>query len=175
MDISESVSMALKTLAVNRLRSLLTVLGIIIGNASVIAMIGVGQGAQRYTTQQLQSLGTNLLFVFPSSGDARRGSQGGSNTLMLSDAVAIAQQIPSVQDVAPQIFGQQLVTYQNNATRTSVLGTTAAYVRREGFPIHRMWGLMPWLWHWARNCRRIYLAIAPRLGKAFGLITSPFR
>ena len=135
MDISESVSMALKTLAVNRLRSLLTVLGIIIGNASVIAMIGVGQGAQRYTTQQLQSLGTNLLFIFPASGDARRGSPGGGNTLMLSDAVAIAQQIPSVKEVAPQISGQQIVTYQNNATRTSVLGTTSAYVSVRNAPV----------------------------------------
>lgn len=127
MDISESIGMALKTLSANRLRSLLTVLGIIIGNASVIAMIGVGQGAQRYTTEQLQALGTNLLFIFPSTGDARRGSQGGGNTLMLSDAEAIARQIPSVRDVAPQISGQQLITYLGNATRTSVIGTTASY------------------------------------------------
>ncbi|WP_421655021.1 ABC transporter permease [Leptothermofonsia sp. ETS-13] len=135
MDISESISMALKTLSANRLRSLLTVLGIIIGNASVITMIGVGQGAQRYTTQQLQSLGTNLLFIFPASGDARRGSQGGSNTLMLADAQAIAQMIPAVEDVAPQISGQQLVTYQSNARRTSVIGTTSSYPTVRNAPV----------------------------------------
>jgi putative ABC transport system permease protein len=135
MDITESINMAVKTLSANRLRSLLTVLGIIIGNASVIAMIGVGQGAQRYTTQQLQSLGTNLLFIFPASGDVRRGSQGGGNTLMLSDAVAIARQIPDVKDVAPQISSQQLVTFQSNATRTSVVGTTPAYVTVRNTPV----------------------------------------
>jgi putative ABC transport system permease protein len=135
MDITESINMAVKTLSANRLRSLLTVLGIIIGNASVIAMIGVGQGAQRYTTQQLQSLGTNLLFIFPASGDVRRGSQGSANTLMLSDALAIARQIPDVEDVAPQISSQQLVTFQSNATRTSVVGTTPAYVTVRNTPV----------------------------------------
>jgi putative ABC transport system permease protein len=136
MDISESVSMALKTLSANRLRSLLTVLGIIIGNASVIAMVGVGQGAKNYTTQQLQSLGTNLLFIFPSFGDARRGSQSSSsNPLTLADATAIAQQVPSVREVAPQTSSQLLVTYQGNATRVQVSGTTPTYVSVRNFPV----------------------------------------
>lgn len=135
MDISESISIAVKTLSANRLRSLLTVLGIIIGNASVIAMIGVGQGAQRYTTQQLQSLGTNLLFVFPNTGDARRGSQSSGNTLMLEDAQAIASQVPSVREVAPQINSQLLVTNQGSATRTSIVGTTPPYPTVRNAPV----------------------------------------
>ncbi|MBW4519625.1 MAG: ABC transporter permease [Scytolyngbya sp. HA4215-MV1] len=137
MDITESISMAVKTLSANRLRSLLTVLGIIIGNASVIAMVGIGEGAQRYTTAQLQSLGPNLLFVFPSAGDARRGAQGGGNTLMLADAEAIVREIPSVKEVAAQISSQSLVTYQGNATRTSVIGTTSAYPTVRNSPVDR--------------------------------------
>jgi len=133
MDITESITMAVKTLSANRLRSLLTVLGIIIGNASVIAMVGVGQGAQRYTTEQLQSLGTNLLFVFGGSGDARRGTS--QNTLVLADAEAIESQVPSVKEVAPQISSQTLVSYGSNAKRTSVIGTTPSFVSVRNFPV----------------------------------------
>lgn len=133
MDITESITMAVKTLSANRLRSLLTVLGIIIGNASVIAMVGVGQGAQRYTTEQLQSLGTNLLFVFGGSGDARRGTS--QNTLVLADAEALESQVPSVKEVAPQISNQALVSYGSNANRTSVIGTTPSFVSVRNFPV----------------------------------------
>ena len=133
MDITESITMAVKTLSANRLRSLLTVLGIIIGNASVIAMVGVGQGAQRYTTEQLQSLGTNLLFVFGGGGDARRGTS--QNSLVLADAQAIESQVPSVKEVAPQISNQTLVSYGSNAKRTSVTGTTPSFVSVRNFPV----------------------------------------
>lgn len=127
MDISESISMAVRTLAANRLRSLLTVLGIIIGNASVIAMIGVGQGAQRYTTQQIQSLGTNLLFVMGGSGgDARRSSQQNS-TLTLEDAEAIVDQVAVVREVAPQVNSQQLISSGATVTRNNITGTVPAY------------------------------------------------
>lgn len=135
MDITESITMAVKTLSANRLRSLLTVLGIIIGNASVIAMVGVGQGAQRYTTEQLQSLGTNLLFVLGGSGDARRGTS--QNTLVLADAQAIESQVPSVKEVAPQISNQTLVSYGSNAKRTSVTGTTPSFVSVRNFPVDK--------------------------------------
>jgi putative ABC transport system permease protein len=136
MDISESLSMSFKTLSANRLRSLLTVLGIIIGNASVIAMVGIGQGAQRYTTQQLQSLGTNLLYVIPGTGDARRGSQS-ANTLTLSDADAIAAQVPAVKDVAPQINSRLIVTYQAKANQNGIIGTTPPYVLVRNAPVAR--------------------------------------
>ncbi len=134
MDISESVSMAVKTLSANRMRSLLTVLGIIIGNAAVIAVIGVGQGTQRYTTQQLQALGTNLLFISGGRGDARRNSAL-PNRLTLQDAEAIVRQIPSVKDVAPQINSQQLVGYGKNLTRTDLTGTTLSFTSVRNFPV----------------------------------------
>ncbi len=125
MDITESINMSLRTLAANRLRSLLTVLGIIIGNASVIAMVGVGQGAQRYTSEQLQALGTNLLFVLGGSGDARRTALL-PNTLTLSDADAIAK-ISTVKEVSPQIVNQSLVSYRSTAARSSVVGVVPAF------------------------------------------------
>jgi putative ABC transport system permease protein len=134
MDMFESISLAFKTLSANRLRSLLTVLGIIIGNASLVATVSVGQGAQRYTSHLLQSLGTDLLFVIGNTGDARRGTQQ-ANTLMLSDALAIAAQIPSVKEVAPQINFQTLVSYSGRDIRTSAIGTTPAFESVRSSPV----------------------------------------
>jgi putative ABC transport system permease protein len=67
MDLLESLKMAGTTLVANKLRSSLTMLGIIIGNASVIAMVGIGQGAQRLASEQFETLGPNLLFIVPGS------------------------------------------------------------------------------------------------------------
>ncbi|MEO1068142.1 MAG: ABC transporter permease, partial [Cyanobacteria bacterium J06638_6] len=72
MNLRESLSMATKTLAANRLRSTLTMLGIIIGNASVITMVGLGEGAQRFVNAQLETLGPNVLFVVPGSRETRQ-------------------------------------------------------------------------------------------------------
>ena len=71
MDLGESLRMAVKTLTANKLRSSLTMLGIVIGNASVIAMVGIGEGAQRYVNDQLQTLGPNVLFVAPGNRETR--------------------------------------------------------------------------------------------------------
>ncbi|MBD2022570.1 ABC transporter permease, partial [Leptolyngbya sp. FACHB-36] len=71
MDLIESGKMAVKTLTANKLRSALTMLGIVIGNASVIAMIGLGQGAQRLASEQFESLGPNVLFITPGTREAR--------------------------------------------------------------------------------------------------------
>ena len=69
----ETWSMAWSALRASRLRSLLTILGIVIGNASVITLVGIGQGTQRLANEQLQSLGTNVLFVVPGNNRSRRG------------------------------------------------------------------------------------------------------
>lgn len=127
MDVFESLKMAGKTLTANKLRSGLTMLGIIIGNASVIAMVGIGQGAKNYASEQFQSLGTNVLFVLPGSDNARRNTIAPPNRLVLADAEAIATQVPTVDKVAPQINGSELATYRNNAKRASLIGTTPEY------------------------------------------------
>ncbi|NER79258.1 MAG: ABC transporter permease, partial [Leptolyngbya sp. SIO1D8] len=75
-NLLENANMAIKTLSANKMRSGLTMLGIIIGNASVIAMIAVGEAAQVYVTRQFEELGTNVLFVTP--GDAQRGPLAGT-------------------------------------------------------------------------------------------------
>jgi putative ABC transport system permease protein len=127
MDIFESFNMALRTIAANRLRSCLTMLGIIIGNASVIAMIGIGQGAQKYATSQFQSLGTDVLFVIPGSDNTRRNTIAPPNRLVLADAEAIATQVPTVNKVAPQVNGSELATYRNQSKRSTLVGTTPEY------------------------------------------------
>ncbi|WP_416667782.1 ABC transporter permease [Egbenema bharatensis] len=124
MDIFESVNMAVKTLTANKLRSTLTMLGIIIGNASVIAMVGVGQGAQRYAAEQFETLGPNTLFIIPGSDEARQRTFEVERALTLEDAEAIASQVPSVRAVAPQLQSQQPVTAGNRRVSTLIVGTT---------------------------------------------------
>ena len=122
--------MAVMTLTANKLRSSLTMLGMIIGNASVIAMIGIGQGAQNYTLEKLESFGQNRLVVFVSSEEIE-GFMAENPTLVLSDAEAIATQAPSVKAVAPLISSTLLISYRSRRTQTSVTGTTpgSLYVR----------------------------------------------
>jgi len=127
MDLLESLKMAGKTLVANKLRSGLTMLGIIIGNASVIAMVGVGQGAQKYAASQFQSLGTDIIFVLPGTDNARRNTISPPNRLVLADAEAIATQVPSIRDVAPQVNGSELATYKNQTQRANLVGTTSEY------------------------------------------------
>lgn len=129
MDTWESLRMAGKTLAANRLRSTLTMLGIIIGNASVILMVGVGQGAQKYASQQFQALGTDVIFVITGTDNARRNVIAPPNRLVLADAEAIATQVPTVRSVAPQINGSELAIAGNNTKRATLIGTTDNYVK----------------------------------------------
>lgn len=124
----ENIKMATTTLFSNKLRSGLTMLGVIIGNASVIAMVAVGQGGQKYINQQFESLGTNVLFVSP--GVDQRGPQAGAvqaNTLILEDAEAIAQEVLAVTAVAPEKNERLRVTYGNQETQVTVTGTTPEY------------------------------------------------
>jgi len=133
MDILESGKMATKTLLSNKLRSALTMLGIVIGNASVIAMVGIGQGAQKFVAQQFESLGTNVLFVIPGNRDAQRTTVDLPKTLVLEDARAIATQVPTVAKVAPQLQSRELVTYRNKNTYSSIVGTSPEYIAVRNF------------------------------------------
>lgn len=137
MDIVESVKMATTTLLANKLRSSLTMLGIIIGNASVIAMIGIGQGAQKLASEQFESLGPNVLFVAPGTRQARNTSFDLPRTLVLDDAQAIATQVPSVKEVAPQINTQELITYRNKNSNSPITGTTPEYLSVRSYDVAR--------------------------------------
>ncbi|MEE3718354.1 ABC transporter permease [Tumidithrix elongata RA019] len=127
MNILESLSMAGKTLATNRLRSGLTMLGIIIGNASVIIMVGVGEGAKKYASQQFQTLGTDVIFIIPGSDNARRNAISPPNRLVLADADAIASQVPTVREVAPQISSSELIVSVQSTERATLIGTVPEY------------------------------------------------
>lgn len=137
MDIIDSVKMAVTTLVANKIRSSLTMLGIIIGNGSVIAMIGIGDGAQTYITQQIDSLGPNLLFIVPGNANAQRRPVFPPQTLVLADAQAIAEQVPDVLDVAPSINDSQLISYRSNNVSASIIGTTPSFLPVRSFDIDR--------------------------------------
>ncbi len=133
MDLLESGKMAVKTLTANKLRSALTMLGIIIGNASVIAMVGIGQGAQKLASEQFESLGPNVLFVTPGSREARNRTYDMPRTLVWDDAKAIASQVPSIKEVAPQRQSQLPVVYRNLNSNSLIVGTTPAFLAVRSF------------------------------------------
>ena len=119
MSILELLRLALSRLRTSRLRAALTMLGVIIGVASVVALVGVGQGTTSNITSRLAGLGTNLLTISPSNAAT-------TNKLSIDDATAIAA-LPSIGGVAPEISTSLTVTAGRTSTTTSVVGTTAAY------------------------------------------------
>jgi len=134
MDFGESLRMAVKTLTANKLRSSLTMLGIVIGNASVIAMVGIGEGAQRYVNDQLQTLGPNVLFVAPGNRETRElGGLDIPRTLVVADARAIAEQVPSVVGVAPEFSLRGLVTFRNRNANSNIVGTNEQFLQVRSF------------------------------------------
>ncbi|MBC1260246.1 FtsX-like permease family protein [Synechococcus sp. BSF8S] len=137
LPMAETVGMALNTLKANRLRSLLTMLGIVIGNASVITLVGVGKGAQNLAEGQLNTLGANVLFVVPGNNDTRRQGIQNPRTLVLEDAEAIAEQVPSVRRVAPQITINEVVQSGGNSSNASVSGITPEFLPVRRFEIAR--------------------------------------
>ena len=139
MNLLESIRIALVSLSASKLRSALTMLGIIIGVAAVIALMGIGRGAQAAIVNQINSLGSNLLFVSPGSTSEGgvRGAAGSAQTLTYQDALALAnpQDAPAVAAVAPEMrsFGQ--VVYQGNNTNTQVVGVTPEYATVRNYVI----------------------------------------
>ena len=136
MDLTESLKMAFKTLTANKLRSGLTMLGIVIGNASVIAMVGIGEGAQKYINEQLQTLGPNVMFIIPGSRETRElGGLEVPRNLVVADAEAIATQVPSVVGVAPEYSTQVQVIYGNRTANVSVTGTNEDFPKVRSFEV----------------------------------------
>jgi putative ABC transport system permease protein len=125
-----SSRIALRALKVNRTRSALTMLGIIIGVAAVIAMVGVGTGATERIQEQIQSIGSNLIIVLPGSISANgvRLGSGAIATLTSDDARAIATECPSVALAAPTVRGGAQVVYGSNNWATTVQGVTPDYM-----------------------------------------------
>jgi putative ABC transport system permease protein len=135
LSMSETVGMALATLRANRLRSALTMLGIVIGNASVITLVGVGRGAQNLAENQLSTLGANVLFVVPGNNDSRRQGIDFPKTLVLEDAKAIAEQVPSVKRVVPQITLTAVVQAGSKSSSSSISGVTPDFLTVRSFEV----------------------------------------
>lgn len=119
-----------KGLLSNKLRSLLTVLGIVIGVAAVIGMLGVGEGAKSQITSQIEKLGSNVLMVFPRRAESKEEAlewRGRSKGLTYEDAIAIKEKISAVNEVASQIRTQERVRYLDKYWDTRLLGTSPSY------------------------------------------------
>ncbi len=119
-------------LSANKVRSGLTILGIVIGISSVIAMISIGQGAQGSIQSQIQSLGANLIQVTPgrqrSQGFGVSSSRGSAQSLTIDDTNAILAQVSGVQAVSPEVSGRYQVTAKGTNTNTSVVGVMESYL-----------------------------------------------
>ena len=131
MEPMELITESFGTLAVNKLRTGLAILGIVIGIGSVIALVSLGQATQQSVQNQIQSLGANLLTIQPSGQrtGAVRGAQGGGTTLTLDDANAIktAPQITTIKTVSPELSRRAQVTTGSNNTNTQIVGVTPVY------------------------------------------------
>jgi putative ABC transport system permease protein len=125
----QAVRIALRSLRVNKLRSALTMLGIIIGVGAVIAMVAVGAGAQARVAEQIQSLGSNLIIVLSGSvtSSGLRLGTGSQQTITEDDALAIGREVASVQVAAPSVRGSAQVVFGNLNWSTLVQGVTADY------------------------------------------------
>lgn len=119
------------SLTVNKVRTGLTMLGIVIGIGSVIAMVAIGQGAQGSIEARIQSIGSNLLLVMPGAqrgpGTMVSSGRGSAETLTLEDSDAIAQQVTGVAAVAPEVSRRYQVTARGTNTNTEVVGTVSDY------------------------------------------------
>ncbi|MDD4409100.1 MAG: ABC transporter permease [Candidatus Pacebacteria bacterium] len=128
IDLFEEISSALLA---NKARSGLTILGIVIGIASVIAMIAIGEGSKSNIESSIQSLGSNLIMVSPGKqrgmGVQVSQGRGSAQTLTKDDAEAIGSEVSNVKDVAPEVSSRYQVIAKGNNTNTSIIGTTASY------------------------------------------------
>ena len=140
MNFLVTLRVSLASLGANKLRSGLTLLGIVIGVAAVISLMAIGQGVQESITSRIESLGTNLLFVQPGESTQRGGIGGGfgsASTLTLEDAYALDDPVfaPSVQAVAPEIRATGQVSAGRNNTSAQVIGVTPEYSEVRIFPV----------------------------------------
>src|SRR5229473_391419 len=129
MDLMQIIRIAMRALARNKLRSSLTMLGIIIGVGAVIAMVSVGQGAQKQAEDQIAAMGSNMLFV--SAGTVNRGGTrmgyGATKTLLYEDMQAILRECPSVKAAAPGSQASAQVVFGNDNWATQINGTEPQY------------------------------------------------
>lgn len=131
IDLESTFKIALRSLKVNKMRSILTSLGIIIGVSAVIIMLAVGEGAKGKISKEIESMGSNLLVIMSGSSTANGVRVGGGSqpTLKITDAEDILKDCPSVLEVAPVVSEVKQVVFSNQNWSTAVYGITPSYIR----------------------------------------------
>ena len=137
MLIWDLFKMALRSLVTHKLRTFLTALGIIIGVASVISMISIGEGARSQTQDTISKFGTNIITVKPGQKKSRHVTTGKVDTLTMDDADYIKTNISLITGVAAQVYRSAQLKFENKNTNTTVRGTGASYARLANFEMDR--------------------------------------
>jgi putative ABC transport system permease protein len=127
MNFSENFRIALRALAANKLRSALTMLGIIIGVGAVVALMAIGNGATASITEQVQGFGANVISVFPGDFQNNPGGQAAPAFLYLSDYKALAKGLTDVVDIVPSFQSNATVTYGKQTVSVNVTATTPPF------------------------------------------------
>jgi putative ABC transport system permease protein len=137
MKATQAIQVALKGLGTNRLRSALTMLGVIIGVTSVVSLLSIGRGSQNAITSKIESMGANLLYVQPGqvTEDGVQQAVGTGTTLTLEDSYAIAAEADAVLAVAAQTTAVAQVVAGRQNVRTQLLGVTPEYESVRNFPV----------------------------------------
>lgn len=130
-----TVKLVLRSLLVNKLRSILSMLGIIIGVGAVIALLAVGAGAQKKVLDQVTALGSNLIMVMPGQSRSAGVRSGAVETLVPEDVDAILAQIPEVKKASPVVRGNGQFKYYGSNKQSSIMGVIPAYVQIRNFEI----------------------------------------
>src|SRR5208282_2997595 len=137
MNAREVIRVALRALARNKMRTILTMLGIIIGVGAVICTVAIGQGAGQQVQQQIQSLGDNMIMIFSGSvntAGVRMGSQA-TKTLTVDDAQAILQHVPNIVAVSPVVFSSVQVVNGNQNWYTRAQGASPDLLQIRNWPV----------------------------------------
>ncbi len=140
MDLGLSLKLAWRALARNPLRASLTMLGVVIGVAAVVATLAIGQGARASVQAQIASLGSNVIMLFPGTGPGSggsRGAQGSGASMTVEDCEAIARECPSVSKVAWSVRSGGQVIYGSSNWQTSVVGTTPEFFDIREWPVEQ--------------------------------------
>ena len=131
MDALETMRLAKDALMSNKMRSMLTMLGVIIGVASVIMLVAIGAGARTYIHQELGNLGTNILIVVPGKTSTKGGfhppTASTIRKLVYDDAIILKRRSRHIADAVPIILGSSKVKYQNQSRDNNVVGCTETY------------------------------------------------
>ena len=136
-EIIENLNSAVKSIISNKTRSLLTMLGIIIGVSALISMLAVGHGARKSLEKQMSSLGTNLLIVLPGRSHRGGASTGAVSRLDKADAKAILKEVPHITNIDLNVNGNAQVVYGSKNHQTTIMGATEKYAKmRSANPVY---------------------------------------